>query len=141
MPDFAGDDASLWAAEQLVAAEAHEVSTALEHLARRGFVMTVRPFPGGQQRAAAKILDERHSLLARQCGQLMAFRLSDKAIHEKIASMHLEQQSGFLAGGLGIILQCGSVGGANFAQARAAGLENIRDAKAAADLHQFTARN
>ena len=55
--------------------------------------------------------------------------------------MHLEQQAGVGADGLGIIVKAGAIGGTDFAQGGIAGLEDFRDAKAAANLDQFATRN
>ena len=92
-------------------------------------------------RAAAEVFDERQTLLFGQRGDFLRGRRLHKTSHEEIAAMHLQNHGGLPADGLGVITQRRFVGGADFAQRRAAGFEDFRDAKPSADLHQFAARD
>ena len=104
-------------------------------------MMPFGPVPGGEQYAAAEVLDKRHAFFSGERGQLTAFGRSHKALHEKIAAVHLQNQAGLRTDGPGVVVKGGVVGGADLAQFRTARFENFRKAKTSADLHQFAARN
>ena len=104
-------------------------------------MMPFGPVPGGKQHTAAEVLHKRHAFFLGERGQFTAFGCSHKALHEKIAAVHLQNQAGLRTDGTGIVIHGGVVGGANLAQFCPARFENVRKAKTAADLHQFAPRN
>ena len=92
-------------------------------------------------RAAAEILDEWNSFRAGKLCQRFSARRFNKPGHEEIASMHFQDQRRVRSERSRVITKPGFVRGADLAQFRATGFKNVRNAKASADLDQFTARD
>src|SRR5947207_2125206 len=65
----------------------------------------------------------------------------NKSGHEEIASMHFQDQRRVRSKRSRVIAKPGFVRGADLTQFRATGFKNVWDAKAPADLDQFTARD
>ena len=87
--------------------------------------------------AAAKILDKRNPLFLCERADVVRGNRFDKTAHGKIAAMHFQNHCRVRTNGMLVIFECCFVRCADFAQFRAARLENFGDAKPTADLHQF----
>jgi hypothetical protein len=133
-------DAGLWPAQQLIAAETGEVSPGGHALARRRLM--VEAVGGGvQQRAAAQVINAEQAARAGDLRQFGQRRLLDEADLPEIGRMHAQQQRGLVSDGAGVIGGAGAIGGAHLDQFRAALGHDIGHAEAAADLDELTARD
>lgn len=143
---LAHDETGLRTPEQFVAAEAHQIGAGLEAFVGLRFVIeggeTGEVDPG----TAAEVFDQRKACrsefrcaLLGEAGEVGDGRGLDKPFHEEIAAMDAQDEGGVRGDGLGVVVEAGLVGGADFAQACAAGFEDFGDAEAAADLDQFSA--
>ena len=73
--------------------------------------------------------------------QFRGCRRFDETAHEEIAAMHFQKQRRLFADGAGVIGERCLVGRADFAKLRAARFQDFADAKTAADLDEFAARD
>ena len=133
-------DARLRATQQLVATESHQVSPDGQGLGGRGFV---RQAVAGQivDGATAQVDDKGQAAFLAQCGQRAFIGALSETFDAVIAGVHLQHQRCFGVDGLGNIGHACAVGGAHFTQAATGGGHDVGQAKSAADLYQFTARD
>ena len=133
-------DARLRATQQLVAAEGHKVSPGGQGLGGCGFM---RQTVGRQviDRATAQVDDKGQPAFLAQRGQRVFIGALSETFDAVIAGVHLQHQRCFGVDGLGNIGHACAVGGAHFTQAATGGGHDVGQAKGAADLHQFTARD
>ena len=97
--------------------------------------------PQFRQRAAAEVINELQAAFARQRRQRGEVGFGGEAGHAEIAGMDFQNRAGRGRDRRRIVAQAGLVGGPDLDQARAALLDHLRNAKAAADFDQFAARN
>ena len=136
---FPGDDAGLRAAEQFVAAEADQIDAATKHLRRRRLVLDARNFFRADDGPAPEVFDERQPLLPGQLSDVFGRGRLDEAAHEEIAAMDFQNHRRLFRDGAGIIGERRLVRSPDLTQLGSAGLEDVGDAKSAADLHQLAA--
>ena len=96
---------------------------------------------GGDNRSASQILDERDALFSREGNEFRRKRGFHKTAHEEIAAMNFENESCVGPNCFRVIVERGLICRADLAQSRPGRLDNFADAKAAADLDQFAARD
>src|SRR5687768_11134581 len=137
----ARDDPSLRAAQKFIATEANQIDTALDHFCCRRFMLDLRKFLCPQNRSRAEVLDKRNLVFSGYLREILRARRFHETAHEKIASVHFKDHSGFLAERALVILNRSFVRRADFPQSGAAGLQNLRNSKSTANLHQFAARD
>src|SRR6266566_3532252 len=113
---FPGDDSRLWTAEQFVAAEADEIGSIFQRFGWSWLVLGYSELFCCNNRAASQIFHERDAFFSRKRSDLRRSRRLNKTAHEKIAAMNLENQSGVWSNGSLVIIQCGFIRGADFAQ-------------------------
>jgi hypothetical protein len=126
-------DPGLRAAEQLVAAEAHEVGALLERRPRRRLVAEL------QQCARPEVVEQRQIVPAGHVGQLGQRRALREADHPEVRLVDAEEQSGLGAERTLVVVRARPVGRPHLDESRARALEHLRDAKAVADLDQLAA--
>ncbi|KAG0921382.1 hypothetical protein G6F32_015129 [Rhizopus arrhizus] len=78
-------------------------------------------------------------MLVRDGGHRRGIDLGGETRDRVVAGMHLHQQRGAGADGMGEIGRVGAVGGAYFQQARPGATHHIRNAEGAANLDQLAA--
>ena len=137
---LAGNHARLRPAQELIAAEGDYIHACAQAGAGQGFLRQTLRREVNQQ-AAAQVFHQRQATLARQCYQLLQRRALGEADNLEIAGVHAQQQPRPLVEGAGVVGQAGAVGGADFAQHRAAAGHDVGDAEAAADFDQLAARD
>src|SRR5262249_45958413 len=86
------------------------------------------------QRARPEVVDDRNAMLARQPGKLARRYLCRKAGDQIVGRVDLEDQAGFGANRLRIVLRMRPIGSTDFDELRARPRHDIRDAEWAADL-------
>jgi len=133
------DDAGLRSAEQLVAAEAHQIDAAPDDFCRCWLVL--HPVGGLclLDRAATQVLDERHPLLSRDRCELLGRRRIDETIHEEVAAMHLHDERRVAVDRARVVGHAGLIGGADLAKTGATRLEQLGDAETTTDLQELAA--
>ena len=94
-----------------------------------------------QQGATAQVIDHRQTMLATQRDEICQTDLGCETDLAKVGAVNAQQRGGCRADGIDVVGQMSAVGRAHLHQAGAAGLQHVGDAKAAADLHQLSARN
>ena len=138
----ADDDAGLRAAEQLVAAEADEIDALLQRpppasararRRRRACVWTIAPLPRSSTNGTR--------FFRASAASSSVDGDSTKPSMKKLLRCTFRMSAVLTADRAGVVADGGLVGRADFAQPRAAGLENLGDPEAAADLHQLAARD
>ena len=135
-PPFAQDDAGLWAAQQLVAAEGDHIHPCPDALLHGRLVVDAQR-QQIHQRAGAQILDHRQAVFPAQRHHILQRYRLGKAHDAEIAGVDLQERPGIFPDGRFIVPQMGLVGGAHLPQDAAALHHDIRDAEGAADLHQL----
>src|SRR5262249_61899302 len=86
---LADDDAGLWAAEQLVARERHEIDAGGDDFGHRGLVRKA-PRSEVDQRARAEILHHRHATLVAELDELTAGHVGGEADHAVVRRVDLQ---------------------------------------------------
>ena len=131
----------LRAAEQLVAAEAHQRGAAGQHLLRQRLPRQAGARIGRRHRPAAQVHHQRHVRLGRRVAQFRQPRRGHEPLHHEVAPVHRQQRRRAGATGGGVVRHGGLVGGPDLAQAAARGGEDVGNAEAAPDLDQLAARD
>ena len=131
----------LRAAEQLVAAEAHQRGAAGQRLLRQRFPRQAGTRVGRRHRPAAQVHHQRHVRRGRGIPQLGQPRRGHEPLHHEVAAVHRQQRRRAGATGGGVIRHGGLVGGPDLAQAAARGGEDLGNAEPAPDLDQLAARD
>ena len=85
--------------------------------------------------------DERHGAAGAERDQFRERRLFGEAGNFEIRRVHAQQRAGVFVDGPFVVAQAGTIGGADFAQDRAALRHDFGDAKAVADFDQFAPRD
>ncbi|KAG0774248.1 hypothetical protein G6F22_014217 [Rhizopus arrhizus] len=136
----AHQQAGLRAAQQLVAAEGHQISARGDGFAHRVFLGQAAL---GQvhERAAAQVHRGRQPFRVRQRRPLVHADAFGETGDGVVAAMHLHQHRRARADGVVVVGGVRAVGGAHFHQLGARALHDVGDTKRAADLDQFTARH
>ena len=115
------DDAGLWAAEQLVAAERHDVGAG----AQAGLRRSVRRASGGRpaiaalEEAAAEVFRDRHVELTADGGELVERRARGEAFDREVGRMDAQEQRRAIADRRGVVGRARAVGRADLAERRA----------------------
>jgi len=133
---LAYDNASLGTAQELIAREADQVRAFGERFLHSGF-MRQTIFGCIQKRTGAKIHHERQIVLVRQPGEVLEGRFFGETDNLEIGLMCHEQDARAFGDCLLKISEAHAVGGADLEQFGTGLLHHIRDAEAAADLHQL----
>ena len=131
----ADEQPGLRAAEQLVAAEAHERGAGAHRAAHRRLVGQQRDVVG--EDAGADVVDHRHAERA----QRLDLDLLDEAERAEVRRVRAQDRAGALAERRRVVGQARAVGGADLDQPRAGLRDDLGDAEAAADLDQLAARD
>src|SRR5450759_4621697 len=126
----------LRAAEELVAAEGHDVGAGGDAARERRLLGEQRQ-PG--QGAAAEVVDEHGVVLVGHAGELLERGLRSEPHDAVVAGVHAQDGARALWPGLLEVLEVGAVGGADFDQLGPALTQDVGDAKAVADLHELAA--
>ena len=137
---FADDNSGLRAAEQLVARETDQAHPGGDHLLRHRLLRQAI-LAEIHQRPAAQVGHHRDVQFAANGRQLRFVDGFGKAFNAVVAGVNLHQQRGIVIHRLTIVFGMGAVGGTHFVQLTTRLTHHIRNAKCAADLHQFAAGN
>ena len=134
------DEAGLRAAQQLVAAEAHQVGASSHGLLHGDLA---RQPPAGQvhQSATAQVHGHGQAGLVRDAGHLGLGHAAGKALHRIVAGVDLHEHGGARGDGVGVVGRMGAVGGAHLHQLGAGARHDVRDAEGTADLDQLAPRD
>ena len=136
----AHDQTGLRTTQQLVTAEGHQVGAGSNGFAHRHFVRQA-PWAQVHQRAAAQVHHQRQVARVGDGRHLAVGHAFGEPGDRVVAAMHLHQQGGVLAHGAVVVARVRAVGGAHFHQLCAGAGHHVGNAKGAANLHQFAARN
>ena len=137
---LAGDDTRLRPAEQLVAAEQHQVGTRRDAVPRHRLAVEAEALEVDEG-AAADVVDHRDAVLLAQRHQLRQRRRLGEAGHAVVAGVDPQQRRRVGAEGALVVGDAGDVGGADLPEDSAADDQDFRDAEAAADLDELAARD
>src|SRR5207245_4432953 len=140
-PRLARTDSRLRTVESFISAETNEMSSVLQSFSGRRLVLGYSKLLGRDNRSASQILDERDALFSREGNEFRRKRGFHKTAHEEIAAMNFENESCVGPNCFRVIVERGLICRADLAQSRPGRLDNFADAKAAADLDQFAARD
>ena len=130
---LAGNVAGLGAAEEFVTGEGDDVDTGGDAVLHERFVDAI----GLEidERAGTQIFVDGDI----QAGEFVQSWLGGEAGDVKVAGMDAQQERGFGGDGVGVIGNCGFVGGADFDELNASGAHDVGDAEAIADFNEFAA--
>ena len=137
---FSDDEPRLRPAEHLIAAEGDDIGAepdALGHQRLLGQAISAEI----DERAATQIFHDRDLVSSSDCNQLGQTHLGDKPDDFVVARVDFEEQGGFLADGLFIVLGMGPIGAADFFEDGTALRHDLRNPKGAPDLDQLAARD
>ncbi|MEZ4665497.1 MAG: hypothetical protein R2835_02410 [Thermomicrobiales bacterium] len=137
---LAADDASLWASEQLVAAERDNRSASSDGLGN-GWLGPQAKSTGVQQRSASQILHHNSPEFVGDRCQLTRGRARGEAFDPEVARVDLEQRARFGCTRAHIVGGIRSIRGAGLHKSAAALRDNVRDPESTADLDRFAPRN
>ncbi|MNZ81239.1 hypothetical protein D3C78_998980 [compost metagenome] len=131
---FTDDDAGLWAAQQFVTGEGHQINPGSQQPLRHRFgrQAVLRHI---NQRAAAQIGGGRQAVFGTQLRQLGFVHRGGKALNAVVAGMHLHQQPGLIVNRVTVVFQMGAVGGADFDQLAARLTHHVGNTERAANFH------
>jgi hypothetical protein len=129
-------DAGLRAAEQLVAAEGHDVGAGGHALLERRLLREELERGEG---AAAEVVDQHGAALVRQRRELLHRRLRREADDAVVAGVDAQHGARALRPGLLEVPEVGAVGGADLDHVGAALAHDVGDAEPVADLHELAA--
>ena len=134
------DEAGLRAAQQLVAAEAHQIRAGGHGLLHGDLA---RQPPAGQvhQGSAAQVHGHGQASLVRDAGHLGLGHAAGEALHRIVAGVDLHEHGGARGDGAGVVGWMGAVGGTHLHQFGAGARHDVRDAEGTADLDQFAPRD
>src|SRR5207244_4510887 len=134
------DDAGLRPAEELVAAEGHEISAMCQRLLRgRFFRQSI--LAQIHQRAAAQVHHEWQPPGVRKRREFLFGHHRGETLDRIVAGVHLHEQRTARADGLLEIDEMGAIGGADLAQAAARARHDRRNAERSADFDELAARD
>ncbi len=139
------DDAGLRPAEQLVAAEAHDVEAGRDARLHAGLAcqQVIEPpgvvLPDEAEIAAPDILGDGDPALASESYEFLERRLLGESLNPEIRPVHPEQQCRVRANRIAVVVDARAVRRADLAQSGARLRHHVGNAKAAADFHQFPA--
>jgi hypothetical protein len=136
----ADDDAGLRPAEQLVAAEGHQIGAGVERLHRRRLARQA-VFGEVDERPAAEVYGEGQAVAVGEFGQFGFADGRREALDRIVGGMHLHQHRRARADGGREIGKVGPVRRADLDQLAARARHDIRHAEGAADLDQLAARH
>ena len=137
---FTDDDTRLRAAQELVAAESHDIAASVQHFADRRFM---RQSPCGQidEQAAADIVDAGQSVVMGQAGQVRSGNTLGKTDDAVITGVDLHEGRRIFADGPFVVGQMSLVGRTDFADTAAALFDDVGNPEGAADFDEFPPRH
>ena len=135
-----GDDSRLRAAEQLVAAEGHEVRPAGEGFPGGRFVGEAEPFERDQH-AASEVVHPGHAPLAGEGPEPGRVGGGGEPLHHVVAGMHGHHRPGPLADRAREVFEVGPIGGPDLDEAASGPAHDLREPERAADLDELAARD
>src|SRR2546430_10394482 len=133
-------DAGLRPTEELVTAEGDDVGALTDRVADRE-LLSKSEAGRVEKGAAAEIVDERNVVLAREGRELAPLRMRDETRDLEVARVHPENRAGPLADRGRVIARVRTIRRAHLDELRSRAPKHIRNAEAAADLDQLTARH
>ena len=135
----AHDDPSLRAAEQLVTRAEHEAGAIGE---RVGHARLVGRHPVAvREQARSDVVEERHTALVGERGQVFGARLGREPDHAVVRGVHLQDRAGPLGGGRPVVADPRAVRGSHLDELGARGTHDVGDPELAPDLDQLSARD
>jgi hypothetical protein len=134
------DEARLRAAEQLVAAEGHEIGAAADRFAGGGLVWEPDRFERDEG-AAPEVLDERDAVLGGERRELFEARSRGEADDAVVARVGPEDESGPASERAREVADVGSIRRSDLAENGSALGEEIGEAEGSADLDELAARD
>ena len=134
------DEPRLRTAKQLVAGEGDEIG-ALRHRLGHCGLMGQAEAREIDECSGAEVVDQRHVVPVRKLRKIAARHGGGEPLDTVIRGMHLENERGFSAERLGVVLRVRAVGGTDLDEPRARARHNVGNAERAADLDQFAARD
>ena len=134
------DDAGLRPAEELVAAEGHEIGAVRQRLLRGRFLRQ-SILTQIHQRAAAQVHHEWQPPGVRKRREFLLGHHRGETLDRVVAGVHLHEQRTARADGLLEIGEMGAIGGADLAQAAARARHDRGNAERSADFDELAARD
>lgn len=133
---FTDDDTHLRAAQELVAAESHDIAASVQHFPDRRFM---RQSPCGQidEQAAADIVDAGQAVVMGQAGQVRSGNTLGKTDDAVITGVNLHESRRIFADGPFVVGQMSLVGRTDFADTAAALFDDVGNPEGAADFDEF----
>jgi hypothetical protein len=134
---FAGDDAGLRAAEEFVSAEGDEIDADGETFAGGGLVEAEGMKIGEATRA--EVFEKRDFRFAAEFDEVAKYGAGGEAGDAKVGGVDAEEEFGARREGALVIGDAGAISGPYFADDRAAGGHDVRDAEAVANFDELAA--